>query len=128
MWLNATGPPPPLNWLREQITKLGAAVQITGLTPHRLRHTLATQLLNVGMDITRIHKLLGHQYISTTMIYARVHDRTGEADYRQAMRQIELQHLPLANAPVAVVNWPTGPNDEHNDHPTIVQVTLDNSV
>ena len=80
------------------------------------------------MDITRIQKLLGHQSISTTMIYARVHDRTVEADYRQAMRQIELQHLPLANAPVAVANWPTGPSDEHNDQTTIVQVTLDNSV
>ena len=114
LWLKTTGQPPTLNWLRGQIAKLGVAVQITGLTPHRLRHTLATQLLNVGMDITRIQKLLGHQYISTTMIYARVHDRTVEADYRQAMRQIELQHLPLSTTPVAVDNWPTGPSNEHN--------------
>ena len=82
----ATGQPPTIDWLREQIAKLGVAVQITGLTPHRLRHTLATRLLNVGMDITRIQKLLGHQYISTTMIYARVHDRTVEADYRHGSR------------------------------------------
>ena len=128
LWLRATGQPPTIGWLREQIAKLGGAVQITGLAPHRLRHTLATRLLNVGMDITRIQKLLGHQYISTTMIYARVHDRTVEADYRQAMRQIELQHLPLANAPVAVANWPTGPSDECNAQTNIVQVTLDNSV
>jgi site-specific recombinase XerD len=128
LWLRATGQPPTIGWLREQIAKLGVAVQITGLAPHRLRHTLATRLLNVGMDITRIQKLLGHQYISTTMIYARVHDRTVEADYRQAMRQIELQHLPLANEPVAVANWPTGPSEECHAQTNIVQVTLDNSV
>jgi site-specific recombinase XerD len=128
LWLKATGQPPTLDWLREQIAKLGAAVQITGLSPHRLRHTLATRLLNVGMDITRIQKLLGHQYISTTMIYARVHDRTVETDYRQAMRQIELQHLPLSDTPVAVHNWPIGHSDTHAGRPVIAQVGLDNSV
>ena len=128
LWLKSTGQPPAIDWLREQIAKLGAAVQITGLTPHRLRHTLATRLLNAGMDITRIQKLLGHQYISTTMIYARVHDRTVEADYRQAMRQIELQCLPLSDTPVAMHNWPIGRHDAHEDQPAIALVALDNSV
>ena len=128
LWLKATGQPPAIDWLREQIAKLGTAVQITELTPHRLRHTLATRLLNAGMDITRIQKLLGHQYISTTMIYARVHDRTVEADYRQAMRQIELQCLPLSDTPVAMHNWPIGRHDAHEDQPAIALVALDNSV
>jgi site-specific recombinase XerD len=128
LWLKATGQPPAIDWLREQIAKLGAAVQITGLTPHRLRHTLATRLLNVGMDITRIQKLLGHQYISTTMIYARVHDRTVEADYRQAMRQLEQQHLPLSDTPIAVHNWPTGRSDAHDDQTAVAQVAFDNSI
>jgi hypothetical protein len=127
LWLKATGQPPAIDWLREQIAKLGTAVQITELTPHRLRHTLATRLLNVGMDITRIQKLLGHQYISTTMIYARVHDRTVEADYRQAMHQIELQHLPLSDTPVAVHNWPTGHSDADDDQTAVAQVAFDNS-
>ena len=56
---------------------------------HRLRHTFATRLLNAGMDITRIQKLLGHQHLNTTLIYARVSDATVEADYRRAMRAIE---------------------------------------
>ena len=43
------------------------------------------------MDITRIQKLLGHEMISTTMIYARVQDATVETDYRQAIGRIEHQ-------------------------------------
>ena len=37
------------------------------------------------MDITQIQKLLGHQHLDTTMIYARVLDTTLEAHYRRAM-------------------------------------------
>ena len=72
------------------------------MTPHRLRHTLATRLLNSGMDITRIQKLLGHEQVNTTMIYARVQDQTVETDYRQAMQQIEQQQMPLSNTPIPV--------------------------
>jgi integrase/recombinase XerC len=57
--------------------------------PHRLRHTAATQLLNAGCRVTSIQKFLGHKEISTTMIYARVHDQTVAEDYYAAMSQIE---------------------------------------
>jgi integrase/recombinase XerD len=57
--------------------------------PHRLRHTAATQLLNAGCRVTSIQKFLGHKELSTTMIYARVHDQTVADDYYAAMSQIE---------------------------------------
>jgi len=57
--------------------------------PHRLRHTAATQLLNAGCRITSIQKFLGHKELSTTMIYARVHDQTVADDYYAAMQHIE---------------------------------------
>ena len=85
----------------------GQAAGIVGLTAHRLRHTLATRLLNAGMDITRIQKLLGHAHLSTTQIYARVLDVTVHADYYQAMQKIERQHMPLSNTPEPVPNWPS---------------------
>ena len=84
------GRPLTYEWLKLHIAAFSRAAGVTHLTAHRLRHTLATRLLNAGMDITRIQKLLGHEHVSTTMIYARVHDATIEADYHQAMSKIEL--------------------------------------
>jgi site-specific recombinase XerD len=93
-------------WLYAHIRQLGTAAGVAHVTPHRLRHTLATQLLNAGMDITRIQKLLGHEHLNTTLIYARVHDATVEADYRQAMRAVECLQQPLSSTPEPVANWP----------------------
>jgi hypothetical protein len=72
------------------------------------------------MDIVQIQKLLGHKDLNTTMIYARIQDATVEADYRRFTDQIERQHTPLSNMPIAALGWPT----------QIVKVldTIDNSV
>ena len=107
VWLQSHGQPLSTDWLRSHVAQVGKAVGIEPLFPHRLRHTCATRLLNVGMDITRIQKLLGHQMLSTTMIYARVHDATVEADYRRALSRIEKQQLLLSDEPIAVCDWPT---------------------
>jgi site-specific recombinase XerD len=73
--------------------RIQAAGQRVGVkvSPHRLRHTCATQLLNAGCRVTSIQKLLGHQRLNSTMIYARVHDRTVAKDYYAAMADIEKQ-------------------------------------
>ena len=121
------GRPFSYSWLRYHIAAFGPAAGVSNLTAHRLRHTLATQLLNAGMDVTRIQRLLGHQDLNTTMIYARVQDATVEADYHQAMSQIELQQPPLSNTPIPVDDWPiltaAGPADQLFKVPA-----LDNSV
>jgi site-specific recombinase XerD len=59
------------------------------VTPHMLRHTFGTQLVNAGADITTIQALLGHSRLNTTMTYTRVHDKTVMADYFRAMEEIE---------------------------------------
>jgi integrase/recombinase XerD len=66
--------------------------------PHRLRHTCATQLLNAGCRVTSIQKFLGHKRLNSTMIYARVHDRTVADDYYAAMDRIE-QRLDVSPQP-----------------------------
>ena len=63
--------------LRKRIKKLSNALGIvTSITPHRFRHTAATMLLEEGVDIRLVQKLLGHSSISTTELYTYVSDHS----------------------------------------------------
>jgi site-specific recombinase XerD len=81
----------------DRLERWGKEAGIQPMTPHRLRHTLATMLINQGMPIASLQKLLGHQDINKTMIYARVYDQTVKEQFSNAMKQIES---------IPVMDWP----------------------
>lgn len=67
------------------------------VTPHRLRHTFATRLINHGLSLESLSKLLGHKHLSMTQRYARIHDATVRNQFQQAMAAIE---------GITVSDWP----------------------
>ncbi len=74
--------------LHSRIKVAGERVGVK-VSPHRLRHTCATQLLNAGCRVTSIQSLLGHRRLNSTLVYARVHDHTVANDYYAAMARVE---------------------------------------
>jgi hypothetical protein len=59
------------------------------ITPHQLRFSCATLLLNAGAPVLTVQSILGHKFIDTTLGYARLYDGTVAADYYRAMAEIE---------------------------------------
>jgi integrase/recombinase XerD len=66
-----------------------AGLSHKGYTIHCLRHTCASELLNAGMRLECLQKLLGHTNAEVTRRYARLTDKTREEEYFKAMERIE---------------------------------------
>ena len=72
------------------VERIAQAAGIQGrITPHRLRHTLATLAINHGMPLESIAALLGHRSLSMTLVYAKIGNRTVQQEYSAVSQRLE---------------------------------------
>lgn len=68
------------------------------ITSHRLRHTYATSLLNAGMSLVSVMKLLGHRDYRMTLRYTAITQETVGREYFDALGQLEARYAQLRAA------------------------------
>jgi site-specific recombinase XerD len=85
IFLNHLGGPLGVRGLRYRLDRLcGRAGLPLGVSPHTLRHSFATHLLDGGADLRVVQELLGHENLATTQIYTHVSPGRLQAAYREA--------------------------------------------
>ncbi|HKQ99404.1 MAG TPA: site-specific tyrosine recombinase XerD [Pyrinomonadaceae bacterium] len=81
LFLNSLGAPLTRNFAWAMIKRYSARAGLDHVSPHTLRHSFATHLLQRGADSRSVQALLGHSDISTTQIYTHITDRHMRATY-----------------------------------------------
>jgi integrase len=71
--------------LREVITRVARDAGLPHITPHQLRHTYATALVNAGVSLQSLMALLGHVSAEMSLRYGRLFDTTVKAEYERAL-------------------------------------------
>jgi site-specific recombinase XerD len=84
LFLSKTGRPLGTSDVRRRLRTWTARVGVAGVSPHALRHSFATHLLDGGADLRSIQELLGHASVSSTQIYTRVESARLKSAYARS--------------------------------------------
>jgi integrase len=100
--------------LRAELLRAAGEAGLSGATPHQLRHTYATALINAGVSLQALMALLGHVSAEMSLRYGRLFDATVRADYERALTLAKQQlgpvlperaQLPLADISGGTTDW-----------------------
>jgi len=72
LFLNRRGKPLSRQSAWECVSQAAGRAEILGVSPHSLRHSYATHLLERGADVRTVQELLGHASVTTTQVYTLV--------------------------------------------------------
>jgi integrase len=103
--------------LRGELHRAAAEAGISAATPHQLRHTYATALVNSGCSLQALMALLGHVSAEMSLRYGRLFDATVREEYERALDLAKAQlgpvlpgeRTPLPLAAITSGNWRDAP-------------------
>jgi integrase len=103
--------------LRDVLTRVARDAGLPHTTPHQLRHTYATALVNAGVSLQSLMALLGHVSATMSLRYGRLFDSTVKAEYERALTaaKAHLGSLPTepptgrTQLPIITGDWKEAP-------------------
>jgi integrase len=109
--------------LREALARACRSAGLPTITPHALRHTYATGLVNAGLSLQALMQLLGHVSATMSLRYGRLFDTTVRGEYERALAQTKAQLAATPTGPAgsrALLPLATTADDaDWKDTPTI---------
>jgi integrase/recombinase XerD len=84
VFVNARGERLTRQGLWQILKEYAKAAELTGITPHTLRHSFATHMLRGGADLRSVQELLGHANISTTQVYTHLTSEHVRSTYERS--------------------------------------------
>jgi integrase len=85
--MHAATSPMPIGSLQRLVVVARKAINVPDATVHALRHSYATHLLEAGVHLHAIQKLMGHRQINSTMVYLRM-TYTSERNVQDVLKEL----------------------------------------